>query len=72
MLDSGARSDTKSQLERILHFPKAVSSQQIHQEEQRVKEVFQKLSQISDKSFTVQSNYKVFLDQSFSILPEYK
>ena len=58
-----------SQLEKILHFPREISSRQIHQEEQLVLEVFKKLS---NRSFTVESNYKVFLDQELSILPDYK
>ena len=72
VLHSVARSDTKSQLEKILHFPREISSRQIHQEEQRVLEVFKKLSHISNRSFTVESNFKVFLDQQLSILPDYK
>ena len=59
-------------MEKILHFPREISSRQIHQEEQVLLEVFKKLSHISNRSFTVESNSKVFLDQQLSILPDYK
>ena len=72
MADSGARSDTRSRLEKILHFSREISSRQIHQEEQLLLEVFKKLSHISNRSFTVESNSKVFLDQQLSILQDYK
>ena len=69
---SGARSETKVELEKMLHFPLGLSGSQIQEEEQLVLAVFRNLSQISNKSFTVESNFKVFLDQQFSILPDYK
>ena len=70
--DSGARAETKSELEKILHFPRGLPSRQLHLEEQRVVELFRQLSNISNSSFTVQSNCQVFLDQHFSILQDYK
>ena len=56
----------------MLHFPLGLSGSQIQEEEQLVLAVFRELSQISNRSFTVESNLKVFLDQQFSILPDYK
>jgi len=70
LLHLGAGGRTKDNFEAALHYPE--KGERIHSEGRGVLTALDKLSSSANETFILQTSNKVFLDNSFSVTPDYR
>ena len=72
LLELGTAGRTKASFESALHYPGSGGEERIHSEGRGVITSLDKLSRSSNETFILQTSNKVFLDEAFSITPDYR